>query len=442
MTQDAKLKKAIRARMAETGEKYTEARRALHAAGPVRLDATLPDVPLPSWEMLRVQVDQALSRSSAWRRTAHWMIDVLQEELGDSWTIGAVEQFGELPIPVLWAVSGHMYAFVQTLDLALRLRLLQSADGAGRIRKELRGNRQLSRVLHTSLQATLAGLALRRGWGFHLEPGRPPADLWFEAEGRRMTVETKVLEPSDMTREHHQAVDRTMDRLRDAATSQGVWVYGRISSIPPDHLLSDIIDWISRSAGFARNGGIVQPYRQLGLDLELIASGDAAGRRLTGPAGGESLLLRFVRTLIDKAERMSASGAEWLCVENVTGLFGQTEWGLMDMTRKVSTLESAIHAGLPGDTIGGVIACSSAATFNGTVNEETAETGTGSIGLRYPILPWRAREAIAVPLRDSAKDTTQHWRALLEAERDWSAWALTEAGLPTLDEITQQPAEE
>ncbi len=110
------------------------------------------------------------------------------------------------------------------------------------------------------------------------------------------------------------------------------------------------------------------------------------------------------------------------------------------MARKVATLESAIQAGLPSDTIGGVIACSSAGTFNGTVNEEASETDTGSIGLRYPILPWRAREAIVVPLSDSARDTTQHWRTLLDAERDWSAWALAEAGLPTFDEIIEQVA--
>jgi hypothetical protein len=439
MTQDAKLKKAIRARMAETGEKYTEARRALLAPSSTPQKTTTPYVPPPSWGMLREQVDQPLHRSSAWRRTAHWTIDVLQEELGESWTVDAFEQFGELPIPLMWAVSGHMYAFVQTVDLALRLRLLQSAKGAGRIRKELRGNRQLGRVLHVSLQATLAGLALRREWGFHLEPGHPPADLWFETEGRRMTVETKVLEPSDLTREHHHAVDQTMDRIRDTATSKGVWVHGRISAIPSDDVLNDITDWISRSAGSAQNGGIVQPYRQPGLDLELVAYDDAAGRRLSGPAGGENLLPRFVRTLSDKAKRMSASGAEWLCVENITGLF-QTEWGLMDMARKVATLESAIQAALPSDTIGGVIACSSAGTFNGTVNEEASETDTGSIGLRYPILPWRAREAIVVPLRDSARDATQYWGTLLDAERDWSAWALAEVGLPTFDEIIEQVA--
>jgi hypothetical protein len=119
-----------------------------------------------------------------------------------------------------------------------------------------------------------------------------------------------------------------------------------------------------------------------------------------------------------------------------------------DTTRPVLVWEvsyyptASVRVGLPSDTIGGVIACSSAATFNGTVNEEATETDTGSIGLRYPVLPWRAREAIVVPLRDSARGATQHWRTLLEAERDWSAWALAEAGLPTFDEIIEQPATE
>ena len=66
------------------------------------------------------------------------------------------------------------------------------------------------------------------------------------------------------------------------------------------------------------------------------------------------------------------------------------------------------------------------------------EADTGSIGLRYPVLPRRAREAVVIPLRDSARDTTPHWRILLDAVRDWSAWALAEAGLPTFDEIIEQ----
>jgi hypothetical protein len=40
---------------------------------------------------------------------------------------------------------------------------------------------------------------------------------------------------------------------------------------------------------------------------------------------------------------------------------------------------------------------------------------------------------LVIPLRDGA--AREAWRSLLNAERDWFPWALTECGLPSLDEI-------
>jgi hypothetical protein len=73
--------------------------------------------------------------------------------------------------------------------------------------------------------------------------------------------------------------------------------------------------------------------------------------------------------------------------------------------------------------------------FNGTVQEEDRHTPTGAIGLRYPVVPWRAREAIIIPLRDTARPAAEQWRTVFGAERDWLPWALSEMGLPTLEEI-------
>jgi hypothetical protein len=47
-------------------------------------------------------------------------------------------------------------------------------------------------------------------------------------------------------------------------------------------------------------------------------------------------------------------------------------------------------------------------------------------------------EAIVVPLRDSARDATRHWRTLLEAERDWSPGRSPRQVLPTFNEIMEQ----
>jgi hypothetical protein len=440
MTDDAKFKKAIRARMAETGEKYTQARRALLASPEPGVAVEVPrptaDVPLPTWALIREMLDHSI-RSPAWRRSASWTMDVLEDDLGPTWPVDAVERFGELPIPLLLA-GGHTLAFVQTVELALRVRQLESIKGFARTRRERRGNPELGRVLHFSLQAAVGTLARRLGWDVHLEPGRPPADLWFEADGQRVTVETRVLGPSDMERGHHDEVDRVMNRVRDTARRHGVWAHGEILLVPSDAALNDLADWISASAGFVLGGGVVQPYRQPGFNLELVPLDSAQGLRLTGPAGRENLLPRFVRSLHDKLPRMSNSGAEWLCVESLTGLFGLTEWGQLDMPSKVSLLESAIREGLPDETIGGIIACSGVAHFNGTVNEESTESPTGAIGLRYPVFPWRAREAIVIPLRSDARQPAALWRTLFDAERDWFVWALSAADLPTFEEIMEE----
>jgi hypothetical protein len=369
---------------------------------------------------------------------ANWTIDTLEDALGPSWPVDAVEQFDELPIPLILA-GGHTLAFVQTVDLALRLRLLESVEGFARARKELRGNRELGRVLHFSFQATLCGLARKRGWGVRLEAGDPPADLWFEARGRRTTVEARVLGRSRSDRELHSAVDYAIDRLRTVTSRLGVWVTGELEDAPSDADLDEVVAWIEQCAGFVRRGGAVPRYTKAPFKLELIQMEDAHGRRLSSPVGEENLLPRLLNTLADKVQRMQKSGADWLCVENYTGIFAFTEWGLWPMPRKVAALEHEIGAAFPDKPIAGIVVCSGASHFNGTINEEAAETSTGAIGLRYAVAPWRAREALVIPLRDAG--AAADWRQLFEAEHDWFAWALDEMGLPTFEEIMAQPGE-
>jgi hypothetical protein len=299
----------------------------------VRPSAADVDVPLPTWGVLRELLTQP-DRTAAWQSVAHWTLDVLERELGPSWTVGAVEQFGELPIPLIWA-GGHNLAFVQTVELALRLHLLGSIDGFARARKELRGNRELGRVLHLSLQLTIAGLARRLGWNVRLEAGQPPADVEFEVDGRRTTVELRVLGPSDAERDRHAIVDSTVDRIRHAAVSSGVWAAGTTSQVPSDGELERLVKWITDMAAFVRSGGVAPPFRSPVCDLELVKREDARGRRLTTPGGRENLLLRLVRAMNDKAETMRTSKAEWLCIESLTGLFAFTEWGWSAMPAKV-----------------------------------------------------------------------------------------------------------
>jgi hypothetical protein len=397
------------------------------------------ELPIRTWPVLRELLTQA-DRSAAWKEVADWTITVLEDVLGPTWPERAIEQFNELPIPLILG-SANTLAFVQTVDLAMRMQLLREVPGFGRARKELRGNGALGRALHFSFQATLCGLAQKVGWPARLEPGDPPADLWLEAKsGVRTTIETRVLGPAQEDRALNAAVDELTDRVRMKATRLGVWTAGSIASLPSEAELAELEAWIEQSAAFVLSGGLLPRYSQGPFDIELIVLDQAQGNALKTPGPSSDLLRRLLMTMTSKAEQMSTAGTEWLCVENYTGIFAFTQWGWSAMPEKLAVLEREVLRTFPESPIAGVIVCSGLSHFNGTVNEEYAETPTGSIGMRYAVEPWRAREVLAIPL--GATSGCALWRALFNAERDWVTWALDACELPTLEEILAMPSED
>jgi hypothetical protein len=390
------------------------------------------ELPIPTWPVLRDLLTRA-ERSDAWREVANWTIDVLEDILGQAWPERAIEQFNELPIPLILGSANNL-AFIQTVDLAMRMHLLRPLEGFGRARKELRGNGALGRALHFSFQATLASLAHKLGWPVRLEPGDPPADLWLETPaGTSTTIETRVLGPSQEDRTLNAAVDDTTDRIRSKARRLGVWAAGAISSVPSEAELVELEAWMERSASFIAGGGLLPRYAQGPFDLELVPFDKAQGKRLTAPGPTSDLLRRLLMTLESKASQMQVAGSEWLCVENYTGIFAFTNWGWSPMPEKLTVLEREILNHFPERPIAGVVICSGVSHFNGTVNEEYAETPHGSIGMRYAVQPWRAREMLVIPLERTT--SAEPWRDLFTAEKDWLPWALAACDLPPLQGI-------
>lgn len=399
----------------------------------IDLDNARPaELPLPTWPVLRELLTE-VDRPAAWKEVADWTITVLEDVLGASWPERAIEQFNELPIPLILG-SANTLAFIQTVDLAMRMQLLRQIPGFGRARKELRGNGALGRALHFSFQATLCGLAHKVGWETRLEPGEPPADLWLEASsGVRTTIETRVLGPAQEDRALNAAVDELTDRIRTRSSRLGVWTAGAIVAVPSEAELAELEAWIEESAGFVLSGGLLPRYSRGPFDVELLALSNAQGQRLKMPGPSSDLLRRLLMTMKSKAEQMSSAGTEWLCVENYTGIFAFTRWGYSAMPEKLAALEREVLRTFPESPIAGVVVCSGVSHFNGTVNEEYAETQSGSIGMRYAVEPWRAREMLAIPL--GATSDCELWRELFKAEADWMAWALAACGLPCLEQI-------
>jgi len=169
--------------------------------------------PQPTWELIGSVMEDS-GRSPAWRAAGRWALDVLAAELGPMWPVEAVNQFGEIPLPLLLA-SGHTVAYAQTLELALRVHLLRDASGFADARNEIKGDRRVDRAMHFSLQMEVAGLAHRCGWPVTLEHGRPaPADVTIASPAGPLVVELKVLGPSQQAKHRGQQIEKAFGRLR------------------------------------------------------------------------------------------------------------------------------------------------------------------------------------------------------------------------------------
>jgi hypothetical protein len=380
------------------------------------------------------------ARTPAWRAAGQWALKVLAAELGPTWPVQAVNQFGEIPLPLVLA-SGHTVAYAQTLELALRLHLLRDVSGFADARNEIKGDRRVDRAMHFSLQMEVAGVAHSCGWPVSLEQGRPvPADVTIESPAGPLVVELKVLGPSEQAKIRGQQIDKAFGHLRGQALGMGVCVGGTLHAVPSDAEIDAAVDWVARSAAFVSNGGVLPPFTDGAMRLELVRADQPDLPGLSGPTEDENLLRRLVRAIADKSQRMQTSGAGWLRLDAITGIWALTEWGCNPMSVKVPMLESFVLDLFDGQPpIDGVIVCSGAAFFNGTVNEERSHLASGAVGLRYAVAPMRAREAIIMPLREEARPAVADWLALHEREAGWLEWALAALDLPSEAKLFRAP---
>ena len=405
-----------------------------------------PDVPPPTWDLLRGLADQP-SRSDAWRRAGAWAFEVLEEHLGQHWPTRAWTQHEALPIPLSNAGS-HLVAFADVLQLALEIHLLRNVPGWADVLADLRGDRRQQRALHSASQLQLAALGHRIEWQPVLEPAprggnAPPADLQLAAPSGELTIEVRVLLPSAASDKQHAAVDAVMHAVQHEALAGGVAVTGDLSELPGDEELADLVEWIRTSAPFVAAGGVIPPRRlRSGAALELLPFSAAIGRPLRGPRRGEDLWPRLRSVLIQKASRMASSGASWLRLEALHGLWRGTSWSRTDLATRLTALRTPIAETL-GDYphVGGVVVSSAAGQHLGSVREETVDLKRAGWAWRYGVTGQRAREVLVIPL-NAACAVSENWRELHAAEPDWLPWAIAKIGLepiPEFDEIRRDP---
>lgn len=381
------------------------------------------------------------ARSTEWTKAGMWALDQLDELLGQDWPELAWRSFGLLPVPLEYA-AGHVVAYAQILELALRLRLLRHVDGWGDVRRDLQRDRRSERALHVSLQLETAACALRLGWPVQLEPREPaegkPADVRFHGPAGPITAEAKALLPSASAEAHHRGLDAAIGQLTIEAAARGLILGGEIDVVPTDDDVSAVLEWMTDATGFVRAGGAIPAFRKAGLNLCLTRSDDVNPPGLRGPRFNEDLLSRMLDQLQRKARQAAAAGAKWLRVDALTGLWRFTAWGRLPLRAKLDQLGQEVRAAMADGRRGqlhGVVLCSAAGLYPGDVTNERTRVDEGLLGLRQAVLPHRARECLVISLSPDGHPEADDWSTLLQARASWLPWALAEAELPDLERI-------
>lgn len=388
----------------------------------------------PTFAIYREMVSRA-SRSEAHREAASWALNELEATLGDDWLVRAVASADPPPLlqHLAW-MSGHVQAFAEVLEWALRLRLLRDVHGAGDVRRELLRDATAGRTLHTALQLNVAACAQRLGWRVALElkpdAATAPADVVVRTQSAELVVEARVLTEALATRELRAEIHAVHERLWLIGARHDVWIGGSPERVLSENELRSVEAW---AAARADDPAAADPWVADGVELRLgLRVGDGEGLR--SPPVTDALWPRMAGVIAAKAESMRAAAADWLRIVPLTGLFAFTGWAQEPLGRKLEEMAVGLATEPDSRSPAGVVLSSAASLALGDVDEERVEAGP-AVAVRRAIAPVRARETLIVPLRDDAIAAVGDWEALADAESSWLEWALLQVGLPSLGEV-------
>lgn len=368
-------------------------------------------------------------------RAGRWAISRLRELLGEDWLSRAVARDGEGYPLALLQLGSHLLALVEALEWALRLEISMDLEGRAKALRDLRRDPSPRRLLHSRAQLLLAGLAHRLGWPVALEIRRedqPPADVEIAAPTGSLNVEVRVLTQSNDARAKRAAADWTSDWLFALGCKHGVWIGGNLDRHPTDGEQIEIERIVEDNASIVHAGTPVE-LSMPGIELELSPRG-AADQSLRGPAVKEDLFWRMVGAIAEKANKMQRSGAGWLHLTTLTGLWAFTSWAQSPLEEQLAVMTTALDGVLGDHKPDGIVLCSAAGMNQSGIKDESVKTKNG-IALRRVINPVRVRGTLIMSFNPNGQAALPSWQALADTEADWLDWALNNRGLPSVADL-------
>jgi len=395
-------------------------------------------VPPLSWEILREMMVRGTGRAESWVRAGLWALDVLRTRLGDDWPAEVARKNPSGGAPQLAWASGHVVAYAEVLELALRLELLGDVAGIAKVRRVLRTDPRPAQLLHSEMQLEVAGLALSSGMTPELEPAssQRPADVAFAIDDQRLVVETRAMLTSDDWRGENDWNDGVFERIRQIEMAHGIRCEGEISVFLDEHQIERLLREIETRARLVAMGMDPPELREPGVGIEIVPQAQAPAAGLRGPELHGDSWARIAPRIWEKAQAAVDSGANWLRVDARDGLWQFTEWSTRPLADKLQAFATAVR-GLLGGLHGIVVSCGPVLR-QGTFSDESVELGPGLAAMRRCLPFIRVRETLVIASDPLTAPAAECWVRLYDEEPSWLDWALGEVGLPSTAEILSQ----
>jgi hypothetical protein len=394
-----------------------------------------PPAPWESWDLLTEATarEQGAARSLAAGRA----IGIVRSVLGEDWLNVDPAQ---IPQEIAFAFS-HTLAFVQLLELALRLHEFRDAPGAAVLRRNLRADRRPDSWRHVELQLELAALTAAAGASVEFERGPKdgwPADVVATFDRDRVPFEVFSVFTSQRWRGADRASDEIVNRILTPQIRHDLSIvadfHGRV--LAPDELE----DWLQRVEAAAEdvaNGGEPRTVTAGVVTANIAPVDKGPPSRFSGPPIVFNGWERMLSKLEQKSRQVSVSAdGVWLRVDVLDGMWQFTEWARHDLAQKLVVMEQYLgQAFEAAPSLAGFIVSTGAAMAQGTFTDEALQSARGSVALRRTLSPLRVRETLIVPMSDRAISLVDCLAKTYADEPVSLDRSLQLAGLGTVNEI-------
>ena len=297
-----------------------------------------PPAPWESWDLLI----ETTAREPGTPRAlaAEKAIGIMRSVLGEDWlNIDAAL----IPDEVALAFS-HTLAFVQLLELALRLEEFKDVPGAAVLRRKLKTDRRPDSWRHVELQLELAALTAAAGASIEFERGPKdgwPADVVATLDGEPVPFEAFSVLTSQEWRAADRASDELVNRILAPEIRHNLSIVAdfRGSVLAPDELE----DWLRRfevAAEDVANDGEPRTVTAEVVSADIAPADKGPPSRFSGPPIVFNGWERMLGKLEQKSRQTSASpDGVWLRVDVLDGMWQFTEWARYDLAQKLLVME-------------------------------------------------------------------------------------------------------